>query len=483
MVSASAASRIAQTLQADRRAPSQLPGGEAAQARASVGLQRHAQFVEGPSWLRGCAPTSEPLAKTCPVKIGPNWRSAHGLLTTALAARARKGLMCRSPWTSRSAQSTTTSTLWCCSRVTLTSCQRWSGPLRPALSARQPHGQPEGVDCRRSPTSSGNTAFAVTTTTKPTIPSTTDRGCAPPLGLLWLPPILPAVHHRPSVVHWRGFFLQTTEPAVPSAAGRGYAGRCSGCWGCRRSCPLSAVACRWCADGAFSQTGGTKRAGGPAGRGRSTRRRCVWVSARTRGGGLGGRPGPGPSRAERRRLRRSPAGGLAAVSAEAAARAGSAPSGAEAGRVAAASRRVAGPGRPRRSGTGASRTCRRTRTWRSPRCPTFPPFRPRRPLRPRRRSSTGQKMLLDAGCADARRRPGQRPSVTRLYRGWRRLRRGCAVDRHAPPVGWRLWRWCSPRPVLGRGLLRRKAETEAGRVSDALARVPALRDAGLGGGS
>lgn len=28
-----------------------------------------------------------------------------------------------------------------------------------------------------------------------------------------------------------------------------------------------------------------------------------------------------------------------------------------------------------------------------------------------------------------------------------------------------------------------KAEAEAGRVSDALARVPALRDAGLGGGS
>ena len=338
--------------------------------------------------------------------------------------------MCRSPWTSRLAQSTTTSTLWCCSRVTLTSCRRWSGPLRPTLSARRPHGQPEGVDCRRSPTSPGNTAFAVTTTTKPTIPSTTGRGCAPPLGLLRLSSILPAVHHRPPVVDWRGFSCSrptssAAEPAMPSdidlvAGYEGLNGR-----RCREGAPGRLAAWVPIRGGHFRaagmRAGGGRSAGGPEGEpavasaagegcgpplgllglssvlaavccrlsvvcwrgfsprrvarsgraglgaggwGRSTRRRCVWVSARTGGGGIGGRPGPGPSRAERRQLRRSRAarpswavGGLAAaaaVSAEAAVRAGSVPSGAEAGRAAAASRRVAGPGRPRRSGTGES---------------------------------------------------------------------------------------------------------------------------------
>ena len=150
--------------------------------------------------------------------------------------------MCRSPWTSRLAQSTTTSTLWCCSRVTLTSCQRWNGPLRPALSARRPHGQPEGVDCRRSPTSSGNTAFVVTTTTKPTIASTTGRGCGPPLGLLRLPPILPAVHRRPSVVHWRGFSCRRVVQSRRAGLGAGGAARGGGACGCRRGPGAAALA-------------------------------------------------------------------------------------------------------------------------------------------------------------------------------------------------------------------------------------------------
>ena len=143
-----------------------------------------------------------------------------------------------------------------------------------------------------APASGGNTAFVVTTTTKLTIPSIAGRGCAPPL---WAATVAANPPRRP-------------PPPVGGALA-----------------------------GLFSLTGGTKQAGGSAGWGRSTGRRCVWVSARTGGGGLDGRPGPRPSRAERRRLRRSHAarpswavGGLgaaAAVSAEAAARAGSVPSG------------------------------------------------------------------------------------------------------------------------------------------------------------
>ena len=84
-------------------------------------------------------------------------------------------------------------------------------------------------------------------------------GCGPLLGLLGLSSVLAAVCCRLSVVRWRG----------------------------------------------FSQTGGAKQAGGSGGWGRGARRRCVWVSARTGGGGLDGQPGPWPSRAERRQLQRS----------------------------------------------------------------------------------------------------------------------------------------------------------------------------------
>ena len=80
---------------------------------------------------------------------------------------------------------------------------------------------------------------------------------------------------------------------------------CSGCWGCRRSCPLSAVACRWCIGGVFLPDGSHEAGERICGLGRSARRRCVWVSARTGGGSLDGRPGPWPSRAERRQLQRS----------------------------------------------------------------------------------------------------------------------------------------------------------------------------------
>ena len=56
---------------------------------------------------------------------------------------------------------------------------------------------------------------------------------------------------------------------------------CSGCWGCRRSCPLSAVACRWCIGGVFLLDGSHEAGERICGLGRSARRRCVWVSART----------------------------------------------------------------------------------------------------------------------------------------------------------------------------------------------------------
>jgi len=142
---------------------------------------------------------------------------------------------------------------------------------------------------------------------EPAVASTAGRGCAPPLGLFRLPLILPAVRHRPSVVHWRGFLADDQARGLRLPVG--VADRCLGCWGCRRSCPavcrrLSVVRGR-----AFSQAGRTKQASGSAGWGRSTRRQCVWVPARTEGGGLDGRPGPWPSRAERRQLRRSRAGG------------------------------------------------------------------------------------------------------------------------------------------------------------------------------
>ena len=112
--------------------------------------------------------------------------------------------------------------------------------------------------------------------------------------------------------------------------------------------------------GGFSLTGGTKQAGGSAGWGAAQGggacgcRRGPGAAAPAGGRVLGRRGLNGASRAERRRLRRSRAarpsravGGLAAaavVSAEAAARAGSVPPGAEAGRVAAVPRHVAGPG-------------------------------------------------------------------------------------------------------------------------------------------
>lgn len=71
-------------------------------------------------------------------------------------------------------------------------------------------------------TSDGSTAFTGTTTIKSTIPSTTGSGCTPPLRLLQLPPILPAVHHRSSVVHWRGFSCaRRAGHQAPSPVGYG----------------------------------------------------------------------------------------------------------------------------------------------------------------------------------------------------------------------------------------------------------------------
>ncbi len=223
-----------------------------------------------------------------------------------------------------------------------------------------------------APASGGSTAFAVTTTTTPAVASAAGRGCAPPLGLLRLSSILPAVRHRSSVLNWRGFSCSRStssaaEPAMPSdidlvagyegldgrrcrvgapgrlaawvlirgghfrAAGvRAGGGRSAGGpegkpavasaagGGCGPlfgllglSSVLAAVrrrlsVVRW---RGFSQAGGAKRAGGSEGWGRSARRRCVWVSARTGGGGLDGRSTGGRvlgrQRAERRRLRRS----------------------------------------------------------------------------------------------------------------------------------------------------------------------------------
>ena len=273
-------------------------------------------------------------------------RSEHGLRAGGAARGA-------AVWTSRLAQSTTTSTLWCCSRVTLTSCRRWSGPLRPALSARQPHGQPEGVDCRRSPTSPGNTAFVVTTTTKPAVASTTGRGCAPPLGLLRLPSILPAVCRRLSGGALAGLLLQTTKPAVPSIAGRG-------CAPLFRLSELSSILPAVCRRPSVVRwrgflAGGSHEAGERiGGLGRSARAAVRVGVGADRGGGLDGLSGPWPSRAERRQLRRSRADGRLGPPAGWRLRRwcrlrpqfgpGPLRRGAEAGRVAAVSRRVAGLG-------------------------------------------------------------------------------------------------------------------------------------------
>ncbi len=65
---------------------------------------------------------------------------------------------------------------------------------------------------------------------EPAVVSIAGRGCAPPLGLLRLPSILPAVRHRPPVVHWRGFLAGGSHRANERVCGLGaqHEGRRSG---------------------------------------------------------------------------------------------------------------------------------------------------------------------------------------------------------------------------------------------------------------
>ena len=64
--------------------------------------------------------------------------------------------------------------------------------------------------CRRScPPSAVACRWCIGPEGEPAVASTAGRGCTPPLELLRLPLIRPAVRHCPSVPHWRGTFSQT----------------------------------------------------------------------------------------------------------------------------------------------------------------------------------------------------------------------------------------------------------------------------------